>query len=274
MPLFKLSVQCVLLATISVGLYAQPLRQSTASPALSAPSQQPQASKDSFAYTYFVQTGTFRSELDAQNQVDKLNGARVAADISVGSNDNRPVYRVRVGPFQNKDEYDAVASRVRARGFDPVIVRISAGSANASGTTKGAAAQTANGKSLPSDGFEVAPVQCFTTQHRPVPGSERNPNGKTENTYYVNRCTFPIIVIGCIAVKQRMNEKHQSFVESCSTRNQNGVFEMTLGAMVTDPSNPYYRQVMPGRLPAGYDQPQSGHVRWKRAPLLHPPPRG
>ncbi|MDR2155665.1 MAG: SPOR domain-containing protein [Burkholderiaceae bacterium] len=83
---------------------------------------QPQAPADPFAY--FVQAGAFRASEDAQAQRARLSLMDVQAHIAEGDQSGHPVYRVRIGPLQNKDAADRVKERLASNGFEAVLVRV------------------------------------------------------------------------------------------------------------------------------------------------------
>ena len=82
----------------------------------------PAAAADPFAY--FVQDGAFRTPEDADAQRARLSLMGVEARVSEREQAGRTVYRVRVGPFQNKDAADRVKQRLDGDGFDAALVRV------------------------------------------------------------------------------------------------------------------------------------------------------
>jgi len=82
----------------------------------------PAAAADPFAY--FVQAGAFRTPEDADAQRARLSLMGVEARVSEREQAGRTVYRVRVGPFQNKDAADRVKQRLDGDGFDAALVRV------------------------------------------------------------------------------------------------------------------------------------------------------
>ena len=80
------------------------------------------ASADPF--TYFVQAGAFRAQGDAEAQRARLSLMGVEARVSEREQAGRTVYRVRVGPFQNRDAADRVKARLDDNGFDAALVRV------------------------------------------------------------------------------------------------------------------------------------------------------
>ncbi|HRL30790.1 MAG TPA: SPOR domain-containing protein, partial [Ottowia sp.] len=75
-------------------------------------------------FTYFVQAGAFRTQEDADGQRARLSLMGVEARVTEREQAGRTVYRVRVGPFQNKDAADRVKDRLDGNGFDSALVRV------------------------------------------------------------------------------------------------------------------------------------------------------
>ena len=75
-------------------------------------------------FTYFIQTGAFRTEDDAQAQRAKLALGGMDAKVTEREQSGRMVYRVRVGPFEKRDDADKVKDKLEAGGYETVIVRI------------------------------------------------------------------------------------------------------------------------------------------------------
>lgn len=74
-------------------------------------------------YAYFVQAGAYRAVEDAEAQRARLLLMGVQARVSTGEQAGRAVYRVRVGPLQNKDAADRVKERLDGNGFEATLVR-------------------------------------------------------------------------------------------------------------------------------------------------------
>jgi cell division protein FtsN len=75
-------------------------------------------------FAYFVQAGAFRAPEDAEAQRARLSLMGVEARVSEREQAGRTVYRVRVGPLQNKDAADRVKERLDASGFEAALVRV------------------------------------------------------------------------------------------------------------------------------------------------------
>ena len=76
------------------------------------------------AFNYFVQAGAFRSADDAESQRAKLSLSGVQARVTEREQSGRVVFRVRVGPFDNKKEADEVKQRLDAAGMETALVRV------------------------------------------------------------------------------------------------------------------------------------------------------
>ena len=98
-----------------------PAQAPTQAPAPARPPAQSVAVAEPFAY--FVQAGAFRAAEDAEAQRARLLLMGVQARVSSGEQAGRTVYRVRVGPLQNKDAADRVKERLDGNGFEATLVR-------------------------------------------------------------------------------------------------------------------------------------------------------
>lgn len=75
-------------------------------------------------FFYFVQAGAFRTPEDAEAQRAKLSLMGIEAKVTEREQSGRQVYRVRVGPFGNKDEADRHKEKLDAGGFETALVRV------------------------------------------------------------------------------------------------------------------------------------------------------
>jgi cell division protein FtsN len=71
-----------------------------------------------------VQAGAFRTPEDAESQRAKLGMLGMDAKVTEREQSGRTVYRVRVGPFGNKDEAEKVKDKLDSGGFDTALVRV------------------------------------------------------------------------------------------------------------------------------------------------------
>ncbi len=80
------------------------------------------ASNDPFSY--FVQAGAFRTTDDAEQQRARLLLLGMQAKVSEREQSGRTVYRVRLGPFANKEEADKAKARLDANSIETALVRV------------------------------------------------------------------------------------------------------------------------------------------------------
>ena len=75
-------------------------------------------------FTYFVQAGAFKSAADADAQKAKLSMMGIEAKVSEREQAGRAIYRVRSGPFDDKDQAEKIKSRIDSSGIDAALVRV------------------------------------------------------------------------------------------------------------------------------------------------------
>ena len=75
-------------------------------------------------FFYFVQAGAFRTPEDAEAQRAKLSLMGVEAKVTEREQSGRQVFRVRVGPFDKKEEADRSKERLEASGVETALVRV------------------------------------------------------------------------------------------------------------------------------------------------------
>jgi cell division protein FtsN len=80
------------------------------------------ASKDPFVF--FVQAGAFRTPEDAEAQRAKLTLQGLDAKVTERESAGRTVYRVRLGPFEKREEADKAKEKLDAAGSESAIVRV------------------------------------------------------------------------------------------------------------------------------------------------------
>ena len=76
------------------------------------------------AFTYFVQAGAFAKPEDAEQQRAKLAMQGLAARVTEREQSGRTVYRVRLGPFEQKDDAEAAQQRLQGTGTEAALVRV------------------------------------------------------------------------------------------------------------------------------------------------------
>jgi len=75
-------------------------------------------------FFYFVQAGAFRTPEDAEAQRAKLSLMGIDAKVTEREQSGRQVFRVRVGPFDRKDDADRQKEKLDAGGFETALVRV------------------------------------------------------------------------------------------------------------------------------------------------------
>ena len=103
-----------------------PAASTPAAPAPAASTPQPAnkvpATNDPF--TYFVQAGAFKSAADADAQKAKLSMMGIESKVSEREQAGRAIFRVRSGPFDDKDQAEKIKARLDANGMDAALVRV------------------------------------------------------------------------------------------------------------------------------------------------------
>lgn len=75
-------------------------------------------------FSYFVQAGAYRTAEDAEGQRAKLSLGGIEAKVSEREQAGRIVYRVRVGPFDKRDDADRTKDKLEALGMEAALVRV------------------------------------------------------------------------------------------------------------------------------------------------------
>lgn len=75
-------------------------------------------------FVYFVQVGAFASQADAEQQRARVGLMGLKARISEREQAGRTMYRVRLGPFNKKEEADALQDRLAGDGLEAALVRV------------------------------------------------------------------------------------------------------------------------------------------------------
>ena len=84
----------------------------------------PKASNTADPFTYFVQAGAFKSATDADAQKAKLSMMGIESKVSEREQAGRIIYRVRSGPFDDKEQAEKIKSRLDSNGMDAALVRV------------------------------------------------------------------------------------------------------------------------------------------------------
>ncbi|MES2979478.1 MAG: SPOR domain-containing protein [Pseudomonadota bacterium] len=97
----------------------------TKSAAVPAPQALPApVSPSADPFTYFVQVGAFRTPEDAEQQRARISLLGLQAKVSEREQSGRTVYRVRLGPFEKKEEADKAKERLDGNGVETALVRV------------------------------------------------------------------------------------------------------------------------------------------------------
>jgi cell division protein FtsN len=89
-----------------------------------APPAPAPAATGSDPFNYFVQVGAFRTPEDAEQQRIKLSLMGLMARVSEREQSGRTVYRVRLGPFDKKDDADKAKEKIDSTGLEATLVRV------------------------------------------------------------------------------------------------------------------------------------------------------
>lgn len=73
---------------------------------------------------FFVQTGLFASQSEADAQKASLAMQGMQSQISDGLVDGKVVWRVRIGPFANVDDSGIVRSKLTGMGIKPAVIKV------------------------------------------------------------------------------------------------------------------------------------------------------
>ncbi len=116
-------------ASGSDALAARPVREAaSAAPGGTSVTQTAASARSSAAvadaFSYQVQAGAYSRPDDAEQQRARLAMLGFTAKVLEREQSGRTVYRVRLGPFEVRDEADGVISRLQAAGIDSALVRV------------------------------------------------------------------------------------------------------------------------------------------------------
>lgn len=95
-----------------------------APPAPEAPAVTGAAPASADPFNYFVQVGAFRTPEDAEQQRAKISLMGLQAKVTEREQSGRTVYRVRLGPFDKKDDAEKAKERLDASGVETALVRV------------------------------------------------------------------------------------------------------------------------------------------------------
>jgi cell division protein FtsN len=97
-------------------------RPVAAAPAASARPAPPPLGVDPFAY--FVQAGAYGRPEEAEQQRARLAMLGYEAKVTEREQSGRTMYRVRVGPFDRKDDADGTKDKLASAGVESALVRV------------------------------------------------------------------------------------------------------------------------------------------------------
>ena len=75
-------------------------------------------------FNYFIQAGAFRTPEDAEQQRAKLLLLGMQAKVTEREQAGRTVYRVRLGPFDKKEDADKAKERLDNNSIETALVRV------------------------------------------------------------------------------------------------------------------------------------------------------
>jgi cell division protein FtsN len=101
---------------------AELIRQRTTPTAASPSSEDKPAAADPFQY--YVQVGAFRQAEEAEAQRARLALQGFSAKVSEREQAGQRVYRVRLGPFDNKVDAEVMQERLRGLQIETALVRV------------------------------------------------------------------------------------------------------------------------------------------------------
>lgn len=84
----------------------------------------PAAAAGADPFSYFVQVGAFRTPEDAEQQRAKISLMGLEAKVTEREQSGRTVFRVRLGPFDKKEDADKAKERLDGSGIETALVRV------------------------------------------------------------------------------------------------------------------------------------------------------
>jgi cell division protein FtsN len=75
-------------------------------------------------FDYLVQAGAYRTSADADAQKAKLAMLGLDAKVSERDQAGRVVYRVRMGPFNDKNAAERIRTQLESNGIENTLVRV------------------------------------------------------------------------------------------------------------------------------------------------------
>ena len=111
----------------SAAAAARPARPAPADPLgdlAKSRSESPAFASGADPFNYFIQAGAFRTPEDAEQQRARLLLLGMQAKVTEREQAGRTVYRVRVGPFDKKDDADRIKDRLDNNSIETALVRV------------------------------------------------------------------------------------------------------------------------------------------------------
>lgn len=90
----------------------------------SAPAAPVAATPPSDPFVYFVQAGAFRNPEEAESQRARVAMLGMAAEVTEREQNGRTVFRVRIGPFGQRNAADATREQLEVNGVEAALVRV------------------------------------------------------------------------------------------------------------------------------------------------------
>ncbi|MFP5467810.1 MAG: SPOR domain-containing protein [Gammaproteobacteria bacterium] len=84
----------------------------------------PSAAVPADPFNYFVQVGAFRNQQEAENQRARVALLGIATEITEREQNGRSVFRVRVGPFNQRNAAEATREQLEVNGIESALVRV------------------------------------------------------------------------------------------------------------------------------------------------------
>lgn len=75
-------------------------------------------------FIYYVQAGAYRTPEEANAQRARMAMAGFESQVSEREQGGKPVYRVRMGPYNARTEAESIEQKLRGQGFDTALVRV------------------------------------------------------------------------------------------------------------------------------------------------------
>ncbi|MEO5606515.1 MAG: SPOR domain-containing protein [Polaromonas sp.] len=103
---------------------AKPAKPPSADPLGDLAKSRSQASSGADPFNYFIQAGAYRTPEDAEQQRARLLLLGMQARVTEREQAGRTIYRVRVGPFAQKDDADRIKDRLDSNSIETALVRV------------------------------------------------------------------------------------------------------------------------------------------------------